>query len=108
MEFFILSKHIGFDDDMEPYVKDADGKPARTNTGTPISLESFVKTYLDGHPAHRKQPNGQGGGARGGASFQRAGGDISLASAQERIHGGDRSTDAITDLINASTRRKAS
>lgn len=103
LEHFLLERHVGFDEDMEPYVKGEDGKPAKTNTGNPITLDTFVKQYIESTPQFRKAPQGQGGGARGGASFSQGfnGGAPSFKAAQERIDSGDRGGDAITELFNS-------
>lgn len=102
----ILKNYIGYSEDMEPYVKGDDGQP-RTAQGKPVSIKAFVKEYLDSHLHHRKPNPGVGGGARGGASFQRASHDTpSIQAAQKRIDEGDRSASAINELFEAS-RRKA-
>ncbi len=111
LEHFLLEKHVGFDEDMEPYVKGDDGKPMKTNTGTGVSLDAFIKQYIESTPQFRKPALGQGGGARGGASYSQGAYNGTVASfqtAQDRIDKGDRSADAINDLILAATRHKAS
>lgn len=108
IEFYITAKHIGFDEDMEPYVKGVDGKPAKSNTGNPVPIDAFVKHYLETHPNHLKPRAGTGGGARGGASFHgHTGPQVSAQAAAERIEGGDRSATAINALFEA-TRKRAS
>jgi len=107
----ILQHRIGYDDDMNPYVKAEDGTAAKTAAGNPLALDVFVKQYLDNHPHHRKAAAGRGGDARGGATTRGYGhgtgpsGDASAARA--RVESGDRSIDAINDLFNA-TRKTAS
>jgi len=96
----ILQHRIGFDDDMEPYVKGEDGNPAKTTAGNPLGIDVFVKQYLDNHPHHRKPAPGRGGDARGGASL-RANVPASLDSARSRVENGDRSADAINELFLA-------
>jgi hypothetical protein len=62
----ILQHRIGYDDDMQPFVRGEDGQPAKTTAGNPLGLDVFVKQYLDNHPHHRKPAPGRGGDARGG------------------------------------------
>lgn len=100
----ILQHRIGYDDDMEPYVKAEDGSPAKTTAGNPLGIDVFVKQYLDNHPHHRKPAQGRGGDARGGASLNRGLGGGTLDSARSRVEAGDRSAEAINDLFNAGRR----
>lgn len=104
----ILGSAIGFDDEMEPYVRGEDGQP-KTVHGKPMSLAAYVKDYLDTHPHHRKPPAGYGSGARGGATFQQYGREstVSLDAAKQRINGGDRSPNAIDELFQATRKRQA-
>lgn len=102
----ILGRRIGFDDDMEPYVKAEDGTPAKTNAGNLLGMDVFVKQYLDNHPHHRKPAPGRGGDARGGASLHGGGAKPTIDSARTRVADGDRSLDAINELFLAG--RKAS
>jgi hypothetical protein len=101
----ILQHRIGYSDDMEPFVKDESGEPARTAAGNPLGLDVFVKQYLDNHPHHRKPTPGKNGDARRGASFAAQPGSTSIESARQRIESGDRSPGAINDLFEASRRR---
>ena len=105
----ILQHRIGYSDDMEPFVKDEAGEPASVH-GKPLSMEAFVKQYLDNHPHHRKPVQGRGSDARRGASLATHGsGDAtSVDAVRQRIEAGDRSPSAINDLFLASTRKKAS
>lgn len=101
----ILGNAIGFDDDMEPFVKGSDGKPVLVH-GKPQPIATFVKEYVTSHPHHRKPPQGQGGGARGGASFHgQHGQTATVDQARDRIEKGDRSSGAINNLFEA-TRNK--
>ncbi len=102
----ILHASIGYSDDMEPFIRSGDGQP-RTVQGKPMSISAFVKEYLDGHSHHKRPAPGQGGGARGGASFHGAGTNVSLEAARARVDGGDRSSTAINELFEASKRRSA-
>jgi len=102
----LLKDYIGYTDSMEQFVKDADGNP-RIAGGKSLSPKAFVREYLDNHPHHQKPKGGVGGGARGGASFQRGPLDApSLENARKRIDSGDRSAGAINELFEAG-RRKA-
>jgi hypothetical protein len=103
----ILQHRIGFDDDMEPYVKGEDGQPAKTAAGNPLGMETFVKQYLENHPHHRKPVAGQGGGARGGASFRGTADAIGLDAAKERVAHGDRSATAINDVFEAARKKRS-
>jgi hypothetical protein len=103
----ILRHRIGFDDDMEPYVKGEDGQPAKTAAGNALGIDVFVKQYLDNHPHHRKPAPGRGGDARGGASLRGGGSTTSLDSARNRVAEGDRSIDAINELFEAGRRKSA-
>lgn len=103
----ILQHRIGFDDDMEPFVKGEDGQPAKTAAGNPLGMDAFVKQYLDNHPHHRKPVGGQGGGARGGASFQGQTKVASLDAARQRVEQGDRSATAINDIFEASRQKRS-
>jgi len=105
----ILQHRVGYNDDMEPFVKGEDGQPAKTTAGNPLPMDVFVKQYLDNHPHHRKPAAGRGGDARGGASLSgRTGGGstASISEARNRIDGGDRSLESINDLFLA-TRKTA-
>jgi hypothetical protein len=99
----ILSGDLDLDSDLEPYVKGTDGKPAASQDGKPVSIEGHVNAYLDTHPHHRKAPAGQGGGARGGASFAGATSDAANrhAAAKERLERGDRSPAVMREFLQA-------
>ena len=104
----ILGSQIGFDDDFEMFVLDEQGEP-RLLHGKPMPIQAYVKDYLETHPHHRKPPAGQGGSARGGATFQgyTRGDTVSLDQARKRINEGDRSPTAIDELFQASRRKQA-
>ncbi len=102
----ILGSMVGYDDDMESFVKGPDEKPLMMH-GKPITLQQFVKSYIDNHPHHRKPAAGAGGGARGGASFRGHEGTVSLDAAKSRIEAGDRSPSAINELFEAGRKRPA-
>lgn len=105
----ILHSSIGYDDkDMTPYVRNGDGS-RRTVQGKDMTVEAFVKEYLDGHTHHRKPTQAGGGGARGGATFGGHNtGNVTAEAAVSRIQDGDRSATAINDLFEATRVRKAS
>lgn len=104
----ILHSAIGYNDDMEPFVRNPDGSPKLVH-GKAQSIGAFVKEYLDSHPHHRKAPQGQGGGARGGASLHGAQhAPASLEAARARVENGDRSPGAINELFQASQAHKRS
>lgn len=104
----ILQHRIGYDDDMVPYVKGEDGTPAKTAAGNPLSIDVFVKQYLDNHPHHRKAAPGRGGDARRGASLSQPGGaPATVEAARQRFESGDRSPSAINDIFEASRKKRA-
>jgi hypothetical protein len=102
----ILQHRIGYDDDMNPYVKGEDGQRAKTTAGNDVPIDVFVKQYLDNHPHHRKAAPTQGGGARGGAHLQGQRTPASIDQANARLANGDRSNDAINELFHAAVRKK--
>jgi hypothetical protein len=102
----ILHSSVGYTDDMEPYVKAGDGT-ARTVQGKPMSIDAFVKEYLDGHSHHKRPAAGAGGGARGGASFHGHNTNVSADSARERVASGDRSPSAVNELFEATRKKPA-
>lgn len=103
----ILHASIGYDEDMQPFVRNPDGSQ-RTVQGKPMTVSAFVKEYLDSHTHHRRPNAGAGGGARGGASFHgHTHTAVSAEAARARVESGDRSSGAINELFEA-TRRKAS
>lgn len=102
----ILATSIGYDDNMEPFVSDGDGKPL-VQHGRQVGLTQFVKAYLDSHPHHRKPPAGHPGNARGGASYYNQQATVTAEGARARIEAGDRSAGAIEELFQA-TRKRAS
>lgn len=94
----VLGHYIGFNDEMEPFVKNLDGTPQLLH-GKPVPLTTFVKQYLENHAHHRKPAPGRGGDARRGASFS-GGAPASLDAAKTRLEH-DRSPDAINELFLA-------
>ena len=104
----LLVSRVQRDADLEPVVVGDDGKPV-TVQGKPITVEAFVKQYLDQHRHHQKPAGGKGGGASGGASLQGHGGAaVSEEAARARIEAGDRSPGAINALFDATRKQKAS
>lgn len=105
----ILRHRIGFDDDMEPYVKAEDGTPAKTTAGNALGMDAFVKQYLENHPHHRKAAPGRGGDARRGASLSQPGGTpATVEAARARFESGDRSPNTINDIFEAGRKKRAS
>jgi hypothetical protein len=103
----ILHSAIGYDDDMNPYVRNGDGT-VRNVQGKPMSIAAFVKEYLDGHTHHRRPAGGQGGGARGGASFHgHTHTVVNADAARARVDAGDRSASAINELFEATRARRS-
>lgn len=105
----ILQHRIGYDDDMNPYVKGEDGSPAKTTAGNPLGIDVFVKQYLDNHAHHRKPAPGRGGDARGGASLRTGGpGGGAGDQARARLEAGDRSLEAISEHFQANLAKRRS
>lgn len=105
----IIGNFIGFDDDMMPFIKGQDGSPM-TTAGKPVTINAFVKQYLDAHAHHRKATTGRGGDARGGAAARGHGHGANggnAEAARARVENGDRSIDAINDLFNATRGKSA-
>jgi len=102
----ILHASIGYDDDMQPFVRADDGSPKQI-AGKAQTIAAFVKEYLDTHTHHRKPTAGSGGGARGGASLRGGGNTSTVDQAQARIESGDRSPGAINELFEASRKKSA-
>jgi hypothetical protein len=75
----ILGANIDLDADLNPFVKGEDGKPAVDDKNQPVTIEGYVKAYLDKKPHHRAPAGGTGGGARGGASLTNLTGPALLA-----------------------------
>ena len=103
----ILHSSIGYNDDMEPFVRNGDGQP-KTVQGKAQGIGSFVKEYLDTHTHHKRPAGGTGGGARGGASTHgHTGGPVSLEAARARVVADPNNADAINDLYEASRKSRA-
>lgn len=104
----VLNNYIGYNDDMEPFVKDPDGREKLVH-GKPVSIGGFVKEYLDSHPYHRKAPAGRGGNAPGGASYRQPGGTApaDVQAAKRRFEEGDKSNDAINAIFEAGRKKSA-
>jgi hypothetical protein len=104
----VLQNRLAFDDDMQPFFKDESGNPA-TQHGKAMTAEAFVKVFLGANTYFLRPTSGQGGGARGGASFHQGAHSVpSAAVAAERISGGDRSATAINELFEAGRKKRAS
>lgn len=111
----ILGGEIDFDEHLDAFVKAADGKPAVDAKGQPLTIEGRVRMYLDSHRHHVKGQEGQGGGARGGASFDHLSDDVRDAqakfdAAEKALKADPRNDQAVLDLGKATqalTRAKA-
>jgi hypothetical protein len=104
----LLIGAISRDADLEPVVMGDDGKPV-TVQGKPLSVEAFVRQYLEQHKHHQKPVGGAGGGASGGASYRGTGPTMTTDQARARIvEEGDRSAAAVNALFEASRKTRAS
>lgn len=104
LESLLVSK-IRRNADLEPEVFGDDDKPV-TVQGKPVTVEAFVRQYIDKHTHHKKPAGGVGGGARGGASLHGQTSNVSLSQAKARIvEDGDRSPDAVNALFEAGRKR---
>lgn len=102
----ILGGEIHFDDQLEPFVKGADGKPAVDSKNQPLTIEGRVRAYLDSHRHHIKGPGGVGGGAPGGASLDNLSDAVVAAQAKvdeakKAFDANPRSNDLLIALHNA-------
>jgi hypothetical protein len=103
----LLGADLDLDADLLPYVKGADGKPAAGQDGTPVTIEGYVKAYLDKNQHHLAPTGGTGGGSRGGASYTAGLSTLGqealrkVESIQERIRKGDKSDAALMELYEA-------
>lgn len=102
----ILGGEIDFDEQLDPFVKGADGKPAADAKGQPLTIEGRVRAYLDSHRHHVKGHDGTGGGARGGASFDNLSDDVreaaeKVAAAEKKLKANPRDDAAVLELHTA-------
>jgi len=102
-----LAKRITRDADLEPVVVADDGKPM-TVQGKPVTVEAFVKSFLDQKPSFKKPVGGKGGGATGGASFHGHDGVPSKEAAIAAIETEGITPDRISQLFQATRKPKAS
>lgn len=103
----LLVTRIQRDADLNEVVIGEDGKPL-TSAGKPIAVDTFVKSYIDAHPHHKKPSGRTGGGATGGNTMRGGSVEVSEAAARERLESGDRSPGAINALFEATRKQKAS
>jgi carbon monoxide dehydrogenase subunit G len=104
----VLQNRLAFDDEMQPFFKDESGQQASLH-GKPMSADAFVKQFLNANTYFLKPTGGQGGGARGGASFQHGAQHVpSAQAARERVELGDRSAGAVNELFEATRKKRAS
>jgi hypothetical protein len=66
----LIGADVDFDDTLEPFIKDAEGKPLADKDGKPVTLEGYVKDYLDRKPHHKAGTHARGGKAPGGAHLK--------------------------------------
>ncbi len=108
----ILGRQLDLDTDLQPFVKGADGKAAADKDGKPVTIEGFVKSYLDSHTHHRASAGGTGGGARGGASFSGADpteiekAEAAVKAAQDKYYANRTNMEALNELGHAKQRLK--
>ncbi len=65
----LVGGEIDFDENLEPFIKGTDGKPAVDAKGQLLTVEGRVRQFLDSNRFYVKGPGGVGGSAPGGASF---------------------------------------
>ncbi len=100
----VFQKRLAFDDEMEPVFNDETGKPASVH-GKPMTASDFVKQFLNANTYFLRPAAGQGGGARGGASFHRQSAAPNFQSAVDRVQANRTDSEAINDLFEASRKR---
>ena len=64
----LVGADIDFDDDLNPFIKGADGQPLEKD-GKRIDIDGYVRDYLDKKP-HHKAVVAKGGKAPGGAAMR--------------------------------------
>lgn len=104
----LLGGEVDFDDQLEPFVKGADGKPAVDAKGQPVTIEGRVRAYLDANRHHVKGPGGAGGGATGGASFEHLSDAVQSAqakadAAEKAFNANPRNNDLLIAMQTANT-----
>jgi hypothetical protein len=65
----LIGADIDLDADLNPFVKDAEGKPLEKD-GKQVDIEGYVQAYLDKKPHHKAAPSAKGGKAQGGAAMR--------------------------------------
>lgn len=99
-----FGSRIGYDEDMNPYVRGEDGEPM-TSQGKAVTVDQFVADFLAKNPNFRSPVGRKAAPAPGGipasqVSMHRPV-SISQDAARDRIRGGDRSAQAITELYES-------
>lgn len=99
----LLGGEIHFDEQLNPFVKGADGKPAVDDKQQPLTIEGRVVQYLDKNRHHLRPTAGDGGGAGGGATFSHLPSGLreleeKRAALKTRIANNSRDDAAVTDL----------
>jgi hypothetical protein len=105
----LLAVDVDLDDDLQEFVKGADGKPRTDDKGQRVTVEGLVADYLKSHTHHVAVAPAKGGKAPGGSTLAgrppAAPGDA-RAVAREAVseNPSDRN---IAKLLNVSTGRSA-
>jgi hypothetical protein len=90
----LVGGEIDFDENLEPYIKGADGKPAVDAKGQQLTVEGRVRQFLDSNRFYVKGPGGVGGGAPGGASLDNL--SDAVAAAQAKVDAAKKTFEADT------------
>lgn len=65
----LLAADVDLDDELQEFVKNADGTPRTDDKGQRVSVEGLVADYLKTHPHHIAATPTAGSGGRGGATL---------------------------------------
>jgi hypothetical protein len=66
----LIGSAVDFDEELNAFVKGADGQPLVNDKGEKVSLEGYVREYLDKKPHHKAASPAKGGKAPGGAAYR--------------------------------------
>lgn len=66
----LIGAAVDLDADLNPFVKGEDGSPRTNDKGETVTLEGFIREYLDRKPHHKAAPAVKGGKAPGGAAYR--------------------------------------
>lgn len=103
----LLAADVDLDDDLQEFVRDADGKPRVDADGKRITVEGLVADYLHTHAHHVAVPPSKGGRAPGGSTLAGrppAAPSDARTAARESV-AEDPSTRNIAKLLNVSLGR---